>query len=152
MRLARQTAPVTPGREVRNLLLVPAGNRILAATERLQLWAPPLTDALIEEEDGQLTEDRPHPVLNDWNCVWQCKYVPLQTGFRLLPRAAAGKKLSRRSRLNVGGRRRCILKILLALLLIYQHIMPTQCQAALLEVLMFFHSPPFTNCSCLVKT
>lgn len=54
-----------------------AGNRILAATERLQLWAPPLTDALIEEEDGQLTEDRPHPVLNDWNCVWQCKYVPL---------------------------------------------------------------------------
>lgn len=54
-----------------------AGNRILAATERLQLWAPPLTDALIEEEDGQLTEDRPHPVLNDWNCVWQCKCVPL---------------------------------------------------------------------------
>uniref|UniRef100_A0A674NRB2 Dmx-like 2 n=1 Tax=Takifugu rubripes TaxID=31033 RepID=A0A674NRB2_TAKRU len=56
-----------------NLAWDPQGNRILAATERLQLWAPPPTDALIEEEDGQLTEDRPHPVLNDWNCIWQCK-------------------------------------------------------------------------------
>jgi len=54
---------------------VAPGNRILAATERLQLWAPPLIDALIEEEDGQMMEDKPHPVLNDWNCVWQCKYV-----------------------------------------------------------------------------
>ncbi|XP_034415251.1 dmX-like protein 2 isoform X2 [Cyclopterus lumpus] len=56
-----------------NLAWDPQGNRILAATERLQLWAPPLADALIEEEDGQLNEDKPHPVLNDWNCVWQCK-------------------------------------------------------------------------------
>ncbi|XP_078137529.1 dmX-like protein 2 isoform X10 [Sander vitreus] len=56
-----------------NLAWDPQGNRILAATERLQLWAPPLTDALIEEEDGQLNEDKPHPVLNDWKCVWQCK-------------------------------------------------------------------------------
>ncbi|KAK2853795.1 hypothetical protein Q5P01_006456 [Channa striata] len=56
-----------------NLAWDPQGNRILAATERLQLWAPPLADALIEEEDGQMTDDRPHPVLNDWNCVWQCK-------------------------------------------------------------------------------
>ncbi|KAM4592862.1 dmX-like protein 2 isoform 14-T14 [Odontesthes bonariensis] len=56
-----------------NLAWDPQGNRILAATERLQLWAPPLTDALIEEEDGQMFEDKPHPVLNDWNCVWQCK-------------------------------------------------------------------------------
>ncbi|XP_055363306.1 dmX-like protein 2 isoform X2 [Betta splendens] len=56
-----------------NLAWDPQGNRILAATEQLQLWAPPLTDALIEEEDGQITEDKPHPVLNDWNCVWQCK-------------------------------------------------------------------------------
>lgn len=78
MRLARQTAAVTERREVCNLPWMPAGNRILAATERLQLWAPPLTDALIEEEDGQLTEDKPHPVLNDWNCVWQCKYVSVQ--------------------------------------------------------------------------
>uniref|UniRef100_A0A8C5HK93 RAVE complex protein Rav1 C-terminal domain-containing protein n=1 Tax=Gouania willdenowi TaxID=441366 RepID=A0A8C5HK93_GOUWI len=56
-----------------NLAWDPQGNRILAATERLQLWAPPLTYALIEEEDGQMIEDRPHPVLSDWNCVWQCK-------------------------------------------------------------------------------
>ncbi|XP_076027939.1 dmX-like protein 2 isoform X1 [Genypterus blacodes] len=56
-----------------NLAWDPQGNRILAATERLQLWAPPLSDALIEEEDGQTTDDKPHPVLNDWNCVWQCK-------------------------------------------------------------------------------
>ncbi|XP_028257119.1 dmX-like protein 2 isoform X8 [Parambassis ranga] len=56
-----------------NLAWDPQGNRILAATERLQLWAPPLADALIEEEDGQMIEDRPHPTLNDWNCVWQCK-------------------------------------------------------------------------------
>ncbi|XP_073320443.1 dmX-like protein 2 isoform X3 [Pagrus major] len=56
-----------------NLAWDPQGNRILAATERLQLWAPPLTDALIEEEDGQINDDKPHPVLNDWNCVWQCK-------------------------------------------------------------------------------
>lgn len=56
-----------------NLAWDPQGNRILAATERLQLWAPPPTDALIEEEDGQMIEDKPHPVLSDWNCVWQCK-------------------------------------------------------------------------------
>uniref|UniRef100_A0A3Q4IG57 Dmx-like 2 n=1 Tax=Neolamprologus brichardi TaxID=32507 RepID=A0A3Q4IG57_NEOBR len=58
-----------------NLAWDPQGNRILAATERLQLWAPPLTDALIEEEDGQMIDDKPHPVLSDWNCVWQCKCV-----------------------------------------------------------------------------
>ncbi|XP_037104413.1 dmX-like protein 2 isoform X1 [Syngnathus acus] len=56
-----------------NLAWDPQGNRILAATERLQLWAPPLADALIEEEDGQASEEKLHPVLNDWNCVWQCK-------------------------------------------------------------------------------
>ncbi|XP_012772422.2 dmX-like protein 2 isoform X1 [Maylandia zebra] len=56
-----------------NLAWDPQGNRILAATERLQLWEPPLTDALIEEEDGQMIDDKPHPVLSDWNCVWQCK-------------------------------------------------------------------------------
>ncbi|XP_038556761.1 dmX-like protein 2 isoform X7 [Micropterus salmoides] len=56
-----------------NLAWDPQGNRILAATERLQLWGPPLADVLIEEEDGQMNEDKPHPVLNDWNCIWQCK-------------------------------------------------------------------------------
>lgn len=53
-----------------------SGDRILAATERLQLWAPPNTDVLIEEEDGQLNDDRAHElILNDWKCVWQCKSV-----------------------------------------------------------------------------
>ncbi|XP_076849811.1 dmX-like protein 2 isoform X3 [Brachyhypopomus gauderio] len=56
-----------------NLAWDPQGDRILAATDRLQLWAPPTTDTLLEEEAGQLTEDQPHPVLNDWKCVWQCK-------------------------------------------------------------------------------
>ncbi|XP_022542730.2 dmX-like protein 2 isoform X3 [Astyanax mexicanus] len=56
-----------------NLAWDPQGNRILAATERLQLWAPPSSDTLMEEEDGQLTDDKPHPILNDWKCVWQCK-------------------------------------------------------------------------------
>lgn len=80
MHFARYTfiAIVIVGRKVCKMFFLSSGNRILAATERLQLWAPPLTDALIEEEDGQMTEDKPHPVLNDWNCVWQCKYAPVQ--------------------------------------------------------------------------
>lgn len=73
MHLALSTVVVIVGRKGVQHTSVSSGNRILAATERLQLWAPPLTDALIEEEDGQMTEDKPHPVLNDWNCVWQCK-------------------------------------------------------------------------------
>uniref|UniRef100_A0A672MQ92 RAVE complex protein Rav1 C-terminal domain-containing protein n=1 Tax=Sinocyclocheilus grahami TaxID=75366 RepID=A0A672MQ92_SINGR len=57
-----------------NLAWDPQGNRILAATERLQLWAPPTSDTLIEEEDSQLNDDRAHELmLNDWKCVWQCK-------------------------------------------------------------------------------
>uniref|UniRef100_A0A672R5A9 DmX-like protein 2 n=1 Tax=Sinocyclocheilus grahami TaxID=75366 RepID=A0A672R5A9_SINGR len=57
-----------------NLAWDPQGNRILAATERLQLWAPPTSDTLIEEEDSQLNDDRAHElILNDWKCVWQCK-------------------------------------------------------------------------------
>uniref|UniRef100_A0A8C7J9X9 Dmx-like 2 n=1 Tax=Oncorhynchus kisutch TaxID=8019 RepID=A0A8C7J9X9_ONCKI len=56
-----------------NLAWDPQGNRILAATEHLQLWAPPSADTLIEEEEGPVTDDKPHPALNDWKCVWQCK-------------------------------------------------------------------------------
>uniref|UniRef100_A0A672R4F0 DmX-like protein 2 n=1 Tax=Sinocyclocheilus grahami TaxID=75366 RepID=A0A672R4F0_SINGR len=52
-----------------NLAWDPQGNRILAATERLQLWAPPTSDTLIEEEDSQLNDDRAHElILNDWKC------------------------------------------------------------------------------------
>ncbi|KAM4746857.1 dmX-like protein 2 isoform 2-T2 [Rhinophrynus dorsalis] len=59
-----------------NLAWDPQGNRILTATDCLQLWAPPSSDILEEEEDdidSQVTEDKVHPVLNDWNCIWQCK-------------------------------------------------------------------------------
>ncbi|GAA6078029.1 dmX-like protein 2 [Tachysurus ichikawai] len=52
-----------------NLAWDPQGNRILAATEWLQLWAPPTADTLQEEDE----EEKSHPVLNDWKCVWQCK-------------------------------------------------------------------------------
>ncbi|XP_026087130.1 dmX-like protein 2 isoform X5 [Carassius auratus] len=57
-----------------NLAWDPQGNRILAATECLQLWAPPSSDTLIEEEDSQLNDDRANElILNDWKCIWQCK-------------------------------------------------------------------------------
>ncbi|XP_036399106.1 dmX-like protein 2 isoform X4 [Megalops cyprinoides] len=56
-----------------NLAWDPQGKRILAATERLQLWAPPSADTFVEEEDSQISDDKLHPVLNDWKCVWQCK-------------------------------------------------------------------------------
>ncbi|KAJ8247851.1 hypothetical protein GJAV_G00251230 [Gymnothorax javanicus] len=56
-----------------NLAWDPQGKRILTATEQLQLWGPPSSDTLVEEEDGQTTEDKLLPVLNDWKCVWQCK-------------------------------------------------------------------------------
>uniref|UniRef100_A0AAY4EI42 RAVE complex protein Rav1 C-terminal domain-containing protein n=1 Tax=Denticeps clupeoides TaxID=299321 RepID=A0AAY4EI42_9TELE len=56
-----------------NLAWDPQGNRILAATEQLQLWAPPSSDILVEEDDSQLMDDKIHPILNDWKCVWQCK-------------------------------------------------------------------------------
>ncbi|XP_054858297.1 dmX-like protein 2 [Eublepharis macularius] len=50
------------------------GNRLLTATDFLQLWAPPSSDTLEEEEEEDLVkEDKIHPVLNDWKCVWQCK-------------------------------------------------------------------------------
>uniref|UniRef100_A0A673ZLG5 Dmx-like 2 n=1 Tax=Salmo trutta TaxID=8032 RepID=A0A673ZLG5_SALTR len=58
-----------------NLAWDPQGNRILAATERLQLWAPPSAHTLIEEEDGPMTDDKPHPALNDWKCVWHVAIV-----------------------------------------------------------------------------
>ncbi|XP_019333157.1 dmX-like protein 2 isoform X4 [Alligator mississippiensis] len=62
-----------------NLAWDPQGNRLLTATEYLQLWAPPSSDILEEEEeeddvpDYQIKEDKVLPVLNDWKCIWQCK-------------------------------------------------------------------------------
>uniref|UniRef100_G1K3L5 PRKR-interacting protein 1 homolog n=1 Tax=Xenopus tropicalis TaxID=8364 RepID=G1K3L5_XENTR len=60
-----------------NLAWDPQGNRLLTATDYLQLWAPPSSDILEEEEDDMeespVMENKVHPALNDWNCIWQCK-------------------------------------------------------------------------------
>ena len=32
-----------------------------------------VVSTLVEEEDSQLADDKPHLILNDWKCVWQCK-------------------------------------------------------------------------------
>uniref|UniRef100_A0ABM5EYN0 DmX-like protein 2 isoform X1 n=1 Tax=Pogona vitticeps TaxID=103695 RepID=A0ABM5EYN0_9SAUR len=70
-----------------NLAWDPQGNRLLTATDYLQLWAPPSSDVLEEEkeeeEEGEkeeegdsdmdVKEDKAHPVLSDWKCIWQCK-------------------------------------------------------------------------------
>nr|XP_025046516.1 dmX-like protein 2 isoform X1 [Pelodiscus sinensis] len=64
-----------------NLAWDPQGNRLLTATDYLQLWAPPCGEILEEEEeeeddddpDSQIKDDKVPPVLNDWKCVWQCK-------------------------------------------------------------------------------
>ncbi|XP_053221704.1 dmX-like protein 2 isoform X5 [Podarcis raffonei] len=60
-----------------NLAWDPQGNRLLTATDYLQLWAPPSSDILEEEEeddpDLELKEDKIHPVLSDWKCVWHCR-------------------------------------------------------------------------------
>ncbi|XP_063782145.1 dmX-like protein 2 isoform X1 [Pseudophryne corroboree] len=59
-----------------NLAWDPQGNRLLTATDYLQLWAPPSSDILEEDEDDidrHVTEDKVQPALNDWNCIWQCK-------------------------------------------------------------------------------
>lgn len=53
-----------------------SGNRLLTATDYLQLWAPPSSDILEEDEDdpdNPMKDDKVLPVLNDWKCVWQCK-------------------------------------------------------------------------------
>ncbi|XP_056428268.1 dmX-like protein 2 isoform X1 [Hyla sarda] len=59
-----------------NLSWDPHGNRLLTATDYLQLWAPPSSDILEEDEDdldSDVIEDKVQPALNDWNCIWQCK-------------------------------------------------------------------------------
>ncbi|KAM4660824.1 dmX-like protein 2 isoform 1-T2 [Amazona ochrocephala] len=59
-----------------NLAWDPQGNRLLTATDFLQLWAPPSSDILEEDDDdpdNQVKDDKVVPVLNDWKCVWQCK-------------------------------------------------------------------------------
>lgn len=46
----------------------------MTATDSIQLWAPPGGDILEEEEE---IDNKIPPVLNDWNCIWQCKLVSL---------------------------------------------------------------------------
>ncbi|KFO21425.1 DmX-like protein 2 [Fukomys damarensis] len=53
-----------------NLAWDPQDNRLLTATDSIQLWAPPGGDILEEEEE---IDNKIPPVLNDWKCVWQCK-------------------------------------------------------------------------------
>uniref|UniRef100_A0A6I8P052 Dmx like 2 n=1 Tax=Ornithorhynchus anatinus TaxID=9258 RepID=A0A6I8P052_ORNAN len=57
-----------------NLAWDPQGNRLLTATDYLQLWAPPSNDALEEEQeadDDQSEGAKAPPLLNDWKCIWQ---------------------------------------------------------------------------------
>ncbi|XP_072478986.1 dmX-like protein 2 isoform X2 [Notamacropus eugenii] len=57
-----------------NLAWDPQGNRLLTATDLVQLWAPPESDILEEEEEiDQVKENKIPPVLNDWKCIWQCR-------------------------------------------------------------------------------
>ncbi|XP_049469571.1 dmX-like protein 2 isoform X2 [Panthera uncia] len=53
-----------------NLAWDPQDNRLLTATDSIQLWAPPGGDILEEEEE---IDNKIPPVLNDWKCIWQCK-------------------------------------------------------------------------------
>uniref|UniRef100_A0A673U0U4 Dmx like 2 n=1 Tax=Suricata suricatta TaxID=37032 RepID=A0A673U0U4_SURSU len=53
-----------------NLAWDPQDNRLLTATDSIQLWAPPGGDILEEEEE---IDNKVPPVLNDWKCIWQCK-------------------------------------------------------------------------------
>uniref|UniRef100_A0A8C1VV34 Dmx-like 2 n=1 Tax=Cyprinus carpio TaxID=7962 RepID=A0A8C1VV34_CYPCA len=93
-----------------NLAWDPQGNRILAATEHLQLWAPPTSDTLIEEEDSQLNDDRAHELmLNDWKCIWQCKTAAAVHITQWSPDgeyfATAGKSIHHLKHLRRGRRR-----------------------------------------------
>uniref|UniRef100_A0A8C1JRA7 Dmx-like 2 n=1 Tax=Cyprinus carpio TaxID=7962 RepID=A0A8C1JRA7_CYPCA len=93
-----------------NLAWDPQGNRILAATEHLQLWAPPTSDTLIEEEDSQLNDDRAHELmLNDWKCIWQCKTAAAVNITQWSPDgeyfATAGKSIHHLKHLRRGRRR-----------------------------------------------
>ncbi|XP_043932298.1 dmX-like protein 2 [Protopterus annectens] len=59
-----------------NLAWDPQGDRLLTATDSLQLWAPPLWDILKEEDDCDEDVEAEHiiqPVLNDWKCIWECR-------------------------------------------------------------------------------
>ncbi|XP_034639200.1 dmX-like protein 2 isoform X1 [Trachemys scripta elegans] len=91
-----------------NLAWDPQGNRLLTATDNLQLWAPPCSDILEEEEeddddpDSQIKDDKVLPVLNDWKCVWQCKTA---VSVRLMEWSPDGEYFA------TAGKDDCLLKV-----------------------------------------
>uniref|UniRef100_A0A670KIQ5 Dmx like 2 n=1 Tax=Podarcis muralis TaxID=64176 RepID=A0A670KIQ5_PODMU len=100
-----------------NLAWDPQGNRLLTATDHLQLWAPPSSDILEEEEeddpDLELKEDKIHPVLSDWKCVWHCKTAVSVHLMEWSPDgeyfATAGKTIHHLKNMRKGQRRSSVL-------------------------------------------
>uniref|UniRef100_A0A669PDR2 Dmx like 2 n=1 Tax=Phasianus colchicus TaxID=9054 RepID=A0A669PDR2_PHACC len=94
----------------------PQGNRLLTATDYLQLWAPPSSDILEEDEDdpdNQMKDDKVLPVLNDWKCVWQCKTAVSVHLMAWSPDgeyfATAGKTIHHLKNMRKGQRRSSVL-------------------------------------------
>ncbi|XP_021393136.2 dmX-like protein 2 isoform X1 [Lonchura striata] len=89
-----------------NLAWDPQGNRLLTATDFLQLWAPPSDDILEEDEDddasNQIKDDKVLPILNDWKCVWQCKTA---TSVHLMSWSPDGEYFA------TAGKDDCLLKV-----------------------------------------
>uniref|UniRef100_A0A8C0XNV9 RAVE complex protein Rav1 C-terminal domain-containing protein n=1 Tax=Castor canadensis TaxID=51338 RepID=A0A8C0XNV9_CASCN len=85
-------------------------NRLLTATESIQLWAPPGGDILEEEEE---IDNKILPVLNDWKCVWQCKTSVSVHLMEWSPDgeyfATAGKTIHHLKNLRKGQRRSSVL-------------------------------------------
>ncbi|KAM5235804.1 dmX-like protein 2 isoform 3-T3 [Ctenodactylus gundi] len=82
-----------------NLAWDPQDNRLLTATDALQLWAPPGGDILEEEEE---VDNKVPPVLNDWKCVWQCK---TSVSVRLMEWSPDGEYFA------TAGKDDCLLKV-----------------------------------------
>uniref|UniRef100_A0A8D2MQ50 Dmx like 2 n=1 Tax=Zonotrichia albicollis TaxID=44394 RepID=A0A8D2MQ50_ZONAL len=100
-----------------NLAWDPQGNRLLTATDFLQLWAPPSDDILEEDEEddgsSQIKDDKVLPVLNDWKCVWQCKTATSVHLMSWSPDgeyfATAGKTIHHLKNMRKGQRRSSVL-------------------------------------------
>ncbi|ELK05416.1 DmX-like protein 2 [Pteropus alecto] len=85
-------------------------NRLLTATDSLQLWAPPGGDILEEEEE---IDNKIPLVLNDWKCIWQCKTSVSVHLMEWSPDgeyfATAGKTIHHLKNLRKGQRRSSVL-------------------------------------------
>uniref|UniRef100_A0A452UYQ8 Dmx like 2 n=1 Tax=Ursus maritimus TaxID=29073 RepID=A0A452UYQ8_URSMA len=93
-----------------NLAWDPQDNRLLTATDSIQLWAPPGDDILEEEEE---IDNKIPPVLNDWKCIWQCKTSVSVHLMEWSPDgeyfATAGKTIHHLKNLRKGQRRSSVL-------------------------------------------